>query len=44
MICTHCINPNFRSDSWKEMRGHYKEWHPEVQRPDKFFTKEARAK
>ncbi len=35
----------FESDSWKEkngMREHYKKEHPEIKRPDKYFTKEAR--
>ena len=41
MICTEwpC---GFKTDEWKILRVHYKEEHPKVKRPDKYFTKEAR--
>ncbi len=41
MMCTDC---DFNSQDWDEMRGHYRKDHPEVKRPDKYFTKEARSK
>ena len=41
MLCTE-FPCGFHSPDWKEMRMHYKTLHPEVQRPDKYFTKEAR--
>lgn len=34
----------FKSRTWTIMRIHYKEEHPEVKRPDKYFTKEWRNK
>ena len=41
MICPLCWN-KYYADSWNVMRGHIKDFHPEVIRPDKLFTKEAR--
>ena len=41
MICTDF---KFFTFYWDEMRHHYKIKHPEVKRPDKYFTKEARSK
>jgi len=44
MICTDCNNPKFECKSWITMKEHYKVSHPEVKRPDKYFTYEARHK
>ena len=41
MLCTE-FPCGFISQDWKEMRSHYKTLHPEVLRPDKYFTKEAK--
>jgi hypothetical protein len=44
MLCVLC---DFRCNHWKglaQMRVHYKSEHPEVKRPDKFYTREARNK
>lgn len=40
MICTNC--DNYKTECWKWMRDHFKIFHPEVKRPDKLFTREAR--
>ena len=40
MMCTDC--DNFNTNVWPYMRLHYKQKHPSVKRPDKFFTREAR--
>ena len=39
-MCTDC--DNFNTNVWPYMRLHYKQKHPSVKRPDKFFTREAR--
>lgn len=41
MICTDC---NFESITWKFMKNHYKEKHPELKNPSKYFTNEAKKK
>ncbi len=41
MICTDCP---FTSKTWDDMARHFRDKHPEIQRPDKLFTKEARSK
>ncbi|KKN76232.1 hypothetical protein LCGC14_0372580 [marine sediment metagenome] len=40
-MCPIC---NMRRDDWPKMRLHIKVNHPEIKRPDKLFTKEARKK
>ena len=40
-MCTDC---HFECGDWNNMKFHYKKEHPEVKRPDKYFTKEARKK
>ncbi len=39
MMCTDC---DFRSETWYDMRSHYKIKHSEIKRPDKLFTKATR--
>lgn len=34
-----CIECGIATYEWKEMKKHYKENHPEIKRPDKFFVK-----
>jgi hypothetical protein len=41
MKCTDC---SFWTLSWETMKNHYAIVHPDVKRPDSYFTKEARAK
>ena len=41
-LCCYCMNPDFRTDNWIDMRTHYKENHPEVKRPDKLYEKDWR--
>ena len=42
-ICTE-YPCEFRTHFWEIMRKHYKDEHPDVTRPDKYFTKEWRTK
>ncbi len=37
-LCTE-FKCGFTTDNWPTMRKHYKSEHPEVKRPDKYFTK-----
>ena len=39
MLCTNC---SYHSKTWDDISRHYREKHPEIKRPDKLFTKEAR--
>jgi len=41
-MCTEC--DGFNVQSWTLMLEHYKQYHPDVKNPEKFFTKEARKK
>ena len=41
MMCPLC---NMRRETWPKMRTHIQVTHPEIKRPDKLFTKEARDK
>jgi len=41
MLCTDC---HFATGHWETMKEHYKEEHPEVKNPSRFFTKEAKKK